>query len=133
MGELLIFICGDFNSSNNRNSKLYSSLFNDESMVDGLIINDQFVDCTRYCKPNCQFTYHAFKGMECPNKHGFIDWILCSKNVIESNAIKMKEINVITEKEFAQGLPSDHYPVMLKFDIDSSKCQAPQTSECSIQ
>lgn len=106
----------------------------EESMesADSVDVSDVLTDCVlewqsmfnETLSPN--ITYHAFEGLghlADDSNHAPIDWILCSKNVIENTDILLLDSYIVTatrSNATADGhiiYPSDHFPIVLELVI----------------
>lgn len=131
--QLLVFVVGDFNEGIGQES--WSRLFAGNPNVtsgeeDEVDVSDVLTDCVlewqsmfnRTLSPN--ITYHAFEGLghlKDDTNHAPIDWILCSKNVIENDDILLLDNYIVTgmrrETDGSIVYPSDHFPIVLEIVI----------------
>ena len=115
--ELLVFVVGDFNEP--IGGPLWQQVNADGVLTDCI---SEIMDL-KQSKLNVEFTYHAFNGLqhaENDENHAPIDWILCSKNVVKNNDIRLLNACVVTDSETninGSVYPSDHFPVVLEFEI----------------
>ena len=136
--ELIVFVVGDFNEGikgslwnqmfQGKESKNGKSRFYD-APNDGIDVSDVLTDCVSEFENitgtplHPSFTFHDFEGLEHAGNdknHAPIDWILCSKNVIDNEDIQILDIQIITESEIGSSvLPSDHYPMMIEIEIQN--------------
>ena len=122
--ELLVFVVGDFNEA--IKGSLWHKLF-DEGSTDTVrnVLTDCIVDYQdiNNKKLNANFTYHAFEGLnhaKNDKNQAPIDWMLCSKNILNQNDIQLKDVYIATEsKKTVNGTmyPSDHFPVVLELNV----------------
>ena len=111
--NMFTFVVGDFNEA--LNGDLWHQLFdNDDQILTDCIIQWEKIQNRTL---NINFTYHAFEGMQHAKNdknHAPIDWILCSKNVINNDDILLLDTYIVTEGINDSVYPSDHYPIVLE-------------------
>ena len=138
--ELLVFIVGDFNEG--VHNELWNNLFeerkaNNTEKEDGVSVSDILTDCVmewehqRNKSLNSNITFHKFFGLDAKREDLLyyvpIDWILCSKNVVQNDDILMLDAFVVTktrvdykydEPQSAKKIyPSDHFPLVLEIAL----------------
>ena len=146
--ELIVFVVGDFNERNGPSGPLWDRLFaansssssssnetetkSESEEVDSVDVSDVLTDCVLEWQSlfnrtlNANITYHAFEGLQHladDTNHAPIDWILCSKNVIENADILLVDSFIVTNTRYSATVdnhtvyPSDHFPIVLEIVI----------------
>eukprot|EP01083_Nonionella_stella_P142802 442498_1 len=155
--ELLVFIVGDFNEG--LKGELWHNLFdsNDNrssnpTEEEDVNVADVLTDCVLKWEQmqnrtlNINITFHAFEGirhLQNDKNHAPIDWILCSKNVIENEDIVLLDTYVVTKTrvdyKYTQYsnltnhtiYPSDHFPIVLELVLLDDTNTNPSLSDAS--